>query len=177
MFIWSFYLPEPIIESGIAYYTIDYEVYNLYLYPAGVFIGHLAQVLISTFLMCIVASGIFLFLTYAWIVGSLELEYIDIYVYRKCGNITFYGKDEVSDISLDACRSDKTKWWIISEMKYYIDKFKIPVLSNSCENKGNYLTKDLKEWWNNKWVILAALLCLVGLCLLVIFSPDMLVAY
>ena len=74
-----------------------------------------------------------------------EIEYINVYVLRKCGSITLYMDDrKIDDKSLN-CWKDrglgKLDTWILSDMEYYIKKFDV---SHPCFT-ANLLTADLGD--------------------------------
>jgi len=115
------------------------------------------------------------------IIPKPEERYIDVYVYRKCGLITFHEGRTVRKVAPQVCswnaefRDDKTKRWIISEMKYYIDKFKIPQEVHCCRVNRNHLIDNLSEEQDSGYVIIFMLFGLVflllGFTVLTIYFP------
>lgn len=142
---WFQYLPSPIEESGIAYYTIDGAVYNLYLYPYGVFLGEFAKGMIFSMFGLGTVSVIYIFIVYCVAQENKEPEYINVYVLRKCGTISLYMNDsKIGDKSLYCWKNSgigKLDSWILSEMEYFINKFEF---NRGC-CRFNSLTANLKN--------------------------------
>lgn len=185
--LWSFYLPIPIIESGIAYYTPNGEMYNLYLFPYGVFLGNVAQAMLTIFVNVVIFSTTSITLLYL-LYGTIE--YIDIYVLRACGSITLYQNDRVyDDKSLhswkkwisESYKSNKLDTWILEEMEYIVNKFKIYSQEGLI---GNHLTKNLPrhpmfERHKFKIVVISIVVALIviALCLPVGISETLTTAW